>query len=70
MTLLERLINESIPDGTYGDADRRPWTPAEQLEHRMVLEEAIDGWSWKDDPRSHSNRRTSKTLAVVRGEEA
>ncbi|WP_392838690.1 hypothetical protein [Streptomyces sp. LN500] len=70
MTLLERLINESIPDGTYGDVDRRPWTPAEQLAHRMDLEEAIDGWSWKDDPRSHSNRRTAKAAAALRGEAA
>ncbi|MFJ4887729.1 hypothetical protein [Streptomyces sp. NPDC088731] len=56
MSPLERLINESIPDGTYGDVDRSPWTPTEQLAHRLVLEEAIEGWSWKDDPRSHRRR--------------
>ncbi|MEE1812650.1 hypothetical protein [Streptomyces sp. BE133] len=56
MSPLERLINESIPDGTYGDIDRRPWTPAEQLAHRLVLEEAIDGWHWTGDPRSHCGR--------------
>ncbi|WP_331723409.1 hypothetical protein [Streptomyces atratus] len=56
MSPLERLINESIPDGTYGDVDRRPWTPAEQLAHRLVLEEAIDGWRWTGDPRSHTGR--------------
>ena len=56
MSPLERLINESIPDGTYGQADHSPWTPAEQLAHRLVLEEAIDGWSWTGNPKSHSRR--------------
>lgn len=56
MSPLEALINESIPTGTYGDADHSPWTPAEQLAHRLVLEEAIDGWHWADDPRSHNKR--------------
>lgn len=59
MSPMERLINESIPTGTYGDADHRPWTPAEQAAHRLVLEEALDGWSWKDDPRSHSRSATA-----------
>ncbi|WP_329047051.1 hypothetical protein [Streptomyces sp. NBC_01422] len=56
MSPLERLINESIPDGTYGQADHSPWTPAEQLAHRMVLEEAVDGWTWKGDSMSHKPR--------------
>ncbi|MGW2844402.1 hypothetical protein [Streptomyces sp. NPDC001274] len=51
MSPLERLINESIPTGTYGEADHHPWTPAEQLQHRLDLEEALDGWHWADDPR-------------------
>ncbi|MGW1814207.1 hypothetical protein ACWCQM_11675 [Streptomyces sp. NPDC002125] len=56
MSPLQRLINEGIPDGTYGQADHAPWTPATQFAHRLVLEEAISGWTWVDDPKSHSRR--------------
>ena len=53
MCPMERLTLESIPDGTYGQADHSPWTPSEQLAHRLVLEEAISGWTWDADPKSH-----------------
>ena len=56
MSPLQRLINEGIPDGTYGQADHSPWTPAEQLAHRLVLEEAISDWTWKGDSMSHKPR--------------
>ncbi|MFJ2279285.1 hypothetical protein ACIOEZ_34615 [Streptomyces sp. NPDC087866] len=51
MSPLEALINESIPTGTYGDTHRGPWTPAEQEQHRLDLEHALDGWHWTGDPR-------------------
>jgi hypothetical protein len=56
MSPFQRLMNEAIPTGTYGEADHSPWTPAEQAAHRLVLEEAIDGWSWTGDPKSHRAR--------------
>jgi hypothetical protein len=59
MSPLQRLINEGIPDGTYGQADHSPWTPAEQLAHRLVLEEAIDSWTWTGDPKSHRRREAA-----------
>lgn len=52
------LLDEAIPDGTFGgphnptpspQSPLRPWTPQEQYEHRRALLEALDGWDWHDD---------------------
>jgi hypothetical protein len=47
---------EAIPTGTFGHAlpppeGPRPWTALEQAEHLAVLEAALDGWRWDEDPR-------------------
>lgn len=41
---VDQLLAESVPDGTFGDAQPRirvPWTPAEQDAHWNALAEAI-----------------------------
>lgn len=55
---LARMYAEGFPDGTYGDG-RRPWTPAEQLAHRMDLEAELSTWSWQKSPLNPDNTRTA-----------
>ncbi|MGW8357368.1 hypothetical protein [Streptomyces wedmorensis] len=59
------LLDEAIPDGTFGgrhDASPpprpplRPWTAQEQYEHRRDLLAALEGWDWTDD--YNDTRRT------------
>ena len=61
MNALERLLAEELPTGEFG-GPRSPRvavpTPCRArtsatlaAEHRAVLEAAIDGWHWDEDPR-------------------
>lgn len=65
-----RLMAEVIPtrpapppEHTSHADSRRPWTPAEQAQHRSDLETALEDWHFDDE---REVRRREKALARKR----